>query len=89
MVPCSLEVARDLCKSYHGYKSAGGWATYSFAVMEDGRGVAAYVWQPPPPGAAKSVCPEEPAAVLALSRMVAVPKEQRKLKHVSKPSRKP
>lgn len=47
--------------------------------------VAAYAWQPPSPGAAKSVCPEAPYAVLALSRMVAVPKAERQLKHVSKP----
>ncbi len=47
--------------------------------------VVGYTWQPPPPGAARSVCPEAPHAVLALSRMVAVPKELRQLKHVSKP----
>ena len=71
-----------LFMAHHGYKSLGSSLTYCFAVYEDG---AAFVWQPPPPGAAKSVCPEEPSAVLSLSRMVAVPKEQRRLKHISKP----
>ena len=47
--------------------------------------MAAYAWQPPPPGAAKAVGPGEPSGVLALSRMVAVPKDQRELKHISKP----
>ena len=38
-----------------------------------------------PLGTAKSVCPEAPYGVLALTRMVAVPKEYRELNHVSKP----
>lgn len=86
--PCHLDVVAELVAKYHGYGSIGANATYAFAVYEDDRPVAAYVWQPPPPGAAKSVCPEEPAAVLALSRMVAVPKEKRRLAHVSKPLRR-
>lgn len=76
-----------LFEQHHGYKSLGSSLTYCFAVYEDGTPVAAFVWQPPPPGAAKSVCPEAPAGVLALSRMVAVPKAQRRLKHISKPLR--
>lgn len=83
--PVSIDVVRDLCQQHHGYASAGRVAVYAWAVIEDGRPVAAYAWQPPPPGCAKSVCPEAPQAVLALSRMVAVPKAQRRLKHVSKP----
>jgi hypothetical protein len=71
--------------AHHGYGSMGKSATYAWAVYEDGRPVAAFSWQPPPVGAAKSVCPEAPAGVLALSRMVAVPKAERRLKHVSKP----
>lgn len=85
--PCPLSVVKSLCKKYHGYGGAGGAATYAFAVYEDGRPVAAFAWQPPPPGAAKSVCPERPQAVLALSRMVAVPKSDRRLRHISKPLR--
>lgn len=65
----------------------GNTATYAFSVRESGRVVAAYAWQPPPLGAARSVCPEEPSAVLALSRMVAVPRSERALAHVSKPLR--
>lgn len=82
-----LSIVRDLCERFHGYRSAGGVAAYAFAVFEDGLPVAAYAWQPPPPGAAKSVCPEAPHGVLALSRMVAVPKAERFLRHVSKPLR--
>lgn len=78
----------ELFEKHHGYKSASASMTYCFAVFEDGAPVAAYAWQPPPPGAAKSVCPEAPQGVLSLSRMVAVPKEQRRLKHISKPLRR-
>jgi hypothetical protein len=78
---------RELVEQHHGYGSMGNTATYVFVVKEGGRVVAAYSWQPPPVGAAKSVCPEAPSAVLALSRMVAVPKAERHLKHVSKPLR--
>lgn len=84
---CSLEDVRELCVQHHGYGSAGGVSTYCFGVYEADKLVAAYSWQPPPPGAAKSVCPEAPYGVLALSRMVAVPKEARTLKHVSRPLR--
>jgi hypothetical protein len=85
LAPIYLDDARELCVRYHGYASAGGVAVYAFGVHEGGRLVAAYAWQPPPPGAASSVCPEAPYGVLALSRMVAVPKAERALKHVSKP----
>ncbi len=85
---CPLSVVDALCASHHGYGAASATATYSFAVYEDGRAVAAYAWQPPPPGAAKSVCPESPAGVLALSRMVAVDRAARRLNHVSKPLRR-
>ncbi len=83
--PISIESVRNLCELYHGYGSAGGTATYAYGVFEGGQIIAAYAWQPPPPGASKSVCPEAPEGVLALSRMIAVPKSERKLKHVSKP----
>lgn len=85
--PCSLSVVRDLCAQFHGYGSAGNVAVYSFAVILDDRPVAGFSWQPPPPGAAKSVSPEAPHGVLALSRMVAVPKTERRLRHISKPLR--
>lgn len=97
--PASLEAVRELCVQHHGYQSAGGLATYAFGVYEaqgpvgpfsfdnyfSPKLVAGYTWQPAAPGAAKSVCPEAPHAVLMLSRMVALPKEERRLKHVSKP----
>ncbi len=90
----TLDVVRWLFETHHGYRSVSNLATYCFAVFEDGAPVAAYAWQPPPPGAAKSVCPEAPQAVLSLSRMVAVPRTTddppgpRFLKHISKPLRR-
>jgi hypothetical protein len=81
----SMKDVACLCSKHHGYKSSGGTATYAFGVVESGLIVAAYAWQPPPPGAAKSVCSSAPYGVLALSRMVALPKDQRTLKHISKP----
>jgi hypothetical protein len=82
---CDHSIVERLCAAHHGYKSSGKVFTYAFAVYESGNPVAAFSWKPPPPGAAKSVCPEYPQAVLALSRMVAVPKGERRLKHISKP----
>lgn len=82
--PCELEIVAELVGEHHGYGSMGASATYAFAVYEDGKVVAAYSWQPPPVGAAKSVCPEEHGGVLALSRMVALPRDERRLRHVSK-----
>lgn len=81
---CSLEEIEELVEKYHGYGAIGS-ASVCFGVFEQGRIVAGFSWMPPPAGAAKSICPEAPFAVLALSRMVAVPKEERQLKHISKP----
>lgn len=84
----SLTEARPLILAHHAYASVGASATYAFGVHEGGALVACYVWQPPAPGAARSVCPEEPAGVLALSRMAARPREARRLRHISKPLRR-
>ncbi len=84
----SLDAVRALCERHHGYGTLGHVAAYCWGVYEDGVLVAGYAWQPPPPGAARGVCPEAPAAVLALSRMVAVPRTARRLRHVSKPLRR-
>jgi hypothetical protein len=86
--PCSMDVVRGLVERHHGYGSIGNFSVYAFAVYENEAPVAAYIWQPPPPGAAKAVCPEAPQGVLALSRMVAVPRENRVLNHVSRPLRR-
>lgn len=83
--PCSITEVAALCAAHHGYGGAGNSATYAFGVYEDGRIVAAYAWQPPPPGSAQSVCPSCPEGVLSLSRMVAVPRRERRLNHVSRP----
>ena len=92
-----------LFEANHGYKSLSNSMTYCFAVYELEPGshdntsspIAAYAWQPPPVGAAKAVCPEAPAGVLSLSRMVAVNKYApdgvtplRQLKHIGKPLRR-
>ena len=84
---CELSEVERLCAAHHAYGGAGGTAVYCFGVYEDGALVAAFSWQPPPPGAALSTCREVPGGVLALSRMVAVPKDQRALRHISKPLR--
>lgn len=84
----TLKEVRDLCERFHGYGSVGASATYAFGVFEADLCVAAYSWQPPPPGAARSACPEAPEGVLSLSRMVAVPRDDRALNHVSKPLRR-
>ena len=85
--PCGMGDVKELCAKFHGYHGAGSVAVYAFGVYEDGAIVAAYAWQPPPLGSAKSVCPQAPHGVLSLSRMVAVPRDQRRLNHVSKPLR--
>lgn len=82
--PCSRKEVQALVSEYHGYGVVGSTG-YCFGVYEEERLVAAFSWLPPPAGAAKSICPEAQFGVLALSRMVAVPKTQRKLKHISKP----
>ena len=80
-----IEDALPLLERFHKYKGAGGTATYALGVIESNVVVAAFLWQPPAFGAAKSACPEAPHGVLALSRMVALPKSERRLKHISKP----
>lgn len=85
LLPCPLSEVDALCARYHAYRGASGVSVYSFGVYEGSDLVAAYAWQPPPFGTAKSVNPYAPWAVLALSRMVAVPRSERVLKHVSKP----
>ena len=46
---------------------------------------SAFVWLPPPPGAAMALSAAPGGAgVLALSRMVAVPRNERRMQHISK-----
>lgn len=85
---CAPHEIKHLFERHHAYKGTGNTAVYSFAVFEDAVPVAAFLWQPPPPGAAKSTCVELPHGVLALSRMVAVPRDERALNHISKPLRR-
>jgi len=80
-----LKEAAELIVSHHGYASCPKMPTYVFTVWEDGKVVAAYTWGPPPPGPAQLYGGSAPHGVLALTRMCALPKDQRRLKHVSKP----
>jgi len=82
-----IEDTRGIIIKHHPYKSLPIISSYSFVVLESGKIIAAYVWAIAGPFA-KSVCAEAPYGVLALSRMVAVPKTQRDLNHVSKPLRR-
>lgn len=84
---CHRWQVAELCEKFHPYGSSGKLSVYAFGVFEGGRIVAGYLWMPPPIGSARSVCPEAPFGVLALSRMVAVPRHERALNHVSKPLR--
>jgi len=86
--PCSGALVAAMCEHYHYYGGAGCGMAASFAVFEDGEAVAAFAWSPPPYGAAEAVCLEAPQGVLALSRMVAVPRAERRLNHISKPLRR-
>jgi hypothetical protein len=89
LINCALSDVHHLFAKYHGYKSVGGLATYCQGVLEDGVFVAAFVWSPPPPGPCMLLSSAPGGAgVLALSRMVAVPKEERQLQKLSKPLRK-
>lgn len=85
-------VSRDevlaLFERHHAYAGISRSTTYLFGVEEPQGIVAAFAWQPPPPGSARSVCVEAPQGVLALSRMVAVPRSERALRHISKPLRR-
>lgn len=85
--PTTISTVASLFDRFHPYKSTGKLSVYTFAVFENEEPVAAFVWQPPPPGAARSVFPELPQGVLTLSRMVAAPKSERRLNHISKPLR--
>lgn len=86
--PATLAEVYPLICAHHAYAGAGSTATACFAVEEPNTGiVAAFVWNPPPPGAAKAICPSLPGAVLALSRMVALPKAERRLQKLSRPLR--
>jgi len=84
--PTTLAECKHLFEQFHAYKGAGKVATYALACVENGRILAAFTWKPPPPGVGEAVCPEAPQGVLALSRMVAIPREERDW-HVSRPLR--
>lgn len=79
----SLGDVAPLLREFHAYKG-GGAVGEVWACVEGGRVVAGWVWTPPAPGAAAKYAPSCPASVLALSRMVAIPKADRAWQ-ISKP----
>lgn len=74
-----------LVERFHAYQSLSNTGQF-WGCVEVGEVVAAFAWQPPPPGVAKALAPAMPAGVLALSRMVATPRDDRDW-HLSKPLR--
>lgn len=85
-VPVPIQDIEPLCQKYHPYGGAGpSTAVYSFGVIENDHIVAGYVWRVPAPGTNQAIAKGTPGVVLGLSRMVAVPRDCRSLKHVSKP----
>jgi hypothetical protein len=83
----TLDEVLPLFQRHHGYASLGKVATYVWAWFELDEPVAAWVWNPPAPGAARALSPLAPHGVLSLSRMVAVNRSDRALRHISKPLR--
>lgn len=83
---CTLEDVKRLCAAFHAYKDAGDTAVANHGVYVNGALVAAFSWLPPPYGAALAVGGEAAGGVLALSRMIAIPRAERPtVKHISKP----
>lgn len=67
----------------HGYGTCPPNSVYNFAVYEDSTVVAAFTWNVPVYGVTKLFNDK----CLCLTRMVALPREERKLRHISKPLR--
>jgi hypothetical protein len=84
----TLGDAARLVEAHHAYGGAANTAVACFGVVERSQVVAAYVWMPAARAVAAKVAPSAPGAALALSRMVAVPREARDLRHVSRPLRR-
>lgn len=88
LLRCKVSSIVELFDRYHPYGGSGGnGAVTAFAVIEDDSPVAGFIWRVPPLFAARAVSPSNHRGALALSRMVAVPKPNRRLKHISKPLR--
>ena len=74
----SMDIAVELVRRFHYAHGGSNTATYLHGLFRKGaylecdcRGIA--WWLPPTGGAAKATYPENPAGVLALSRLVIVP----------------
>jgi len=73
---------------FHPYKSGPGRCAIHYKATENGKTIAVFSFKPPAYGSAYKVCPADPHCVVSLSRMCALPKEERETKHISKIMRK-
>ena len=73
---------------HHPYKTGPGRGAIHYRAYEGDRVIAVFSFKPPAYGAAVKVSPNDPHSVVSLSRMCAVPKEDRETKHISKIMRK-
>ena len=73
---------------FHPYKSGPGRGAIHYKATENGKTIAVFSFKPPAYGSAYKVCQTDPHSVVSLSRMCAVPKEERETKHISKIMRK-
>jgi hypothetical protein len=76
--PISLDSARDMVRRHHYPRGGSNTAVYTFGVMPintvlEHEAIAVSWWLPPTKNCGKSVWPDDPQAVLSLSRLVCVP----------------
>lgn len=73
--PVGKAAARELIRRFHYARGCPCIAVYWHGLYEkaSGKCVGAAVWTPPSRGAAATVCPDDPDAVLGLSRLVVAP----------------
>lgn len=83
---CWYETGEELVmyQNYHPYHSGPGRGAIHYHAREDGKLIAVFSFKPPGYGAAKKMSPDNPHAIIALSRMCAVPRNERKTQHISK-----
>lgn len=80
--------AERMYREFHPYKSGPGRGAIHFGAFEGERLVAVFSFKPPAYNAAIAVDRDNPHSVVALSRMAALPKDQRQSKHISKMMRR-
>lgn len=83
VVSTNKQTVIPIIEEHHGYGTAPPNAVYYFAVIEKGEVTAAFTWNVPVAGVAKMLG----KGALCLTRMVAKPRSERSLRHISKPLR--